>query len=501
MTEEQLFDFWEHERDKKYITERVDPVRYSSIQVTLENGQHAIYAEPPRSGKSEAVAVFSVAWWLATHPNFKFGLITHSQALANKFVGAAARLLREMGFAFEYERANEFKLKGSAGIDPSYWASGIEGGHTGKGANRLIISDVLRSGTDAMSEKIRESINTNIISTGMNRLEPYTADDGSVIPGAATFEQARLHEDDPVGWMLKSGLPYVQCHFPAINDDGRSAWVKNTYTGEMFYAPAYDALTRRANRDLLNAIKGYSTAYYWNCQYQLVCGLGDLIYYDLTRCKRYEQTPPVDVWWFAGDFANTATLNGSRSALCAMGYTERTGQLSLLGAEAGRWRADDMGDRMIAFLGAIYRQTGLHPEAVLVERAASGYGIIDRYQSTLPIVPIIPTGSKEDRAGSVCYVVNQGGVCLPAEAPWLKAWEAEVGGFPLATLNDQTDAFTHCLSYALRPSEFKPVTTQELVTYDCLEDYYQSGSSFTDLNEFDAQMLEAETLLRWKGGH
>jgi phage terminase large subunit-like protein len=102
-----------------------------------------------------------------------------------------------------------------------------------------------------------------------------------------------------------------------------------------------------------------------------------------------------------------------------MGYTANTGQLSVISTEAGRWRADEMGDRMVAFLNAIYRQTGRRPEAVVIERAASGYGIIDRYSATLPIVPIIPQGSKEDRCGAVAYIVNQGGVWLPSEAPWL----------------------------------------------------------------------------------
>ncbi len=497
MIDQNLLEFWEHWWDKKYITEPVDRVRYSSLQVTLENGQNVIYEEQPRSGKSEAICVFSVAWWLATHPNFKFGLVTHSQALANKFVGAAAQLLREMGFEFEYERANEFKLKGSLGIDPSFWGSGIGAGHTGKGANRLIISDCLRSGTDAMSQKIRESIITDVISTAMNRLEPYTADDGSTIPGAVTFEQARLHEDDPCGWMMKSGLPYVQSHFPAINDDGRSAWVKNTYTDSIVFPPAYEAVNGRVPRPQLDQIKSYSTAYYWNCQWLMVCGLGDLIYFDLTRCKRYERIPQVDTWWAAADFANTATVSGSRTAFCAMGYTARTGQLSLISAEAGRWRADEMGDRLVAFLNAMYRQTGRHPEAVVVERAAAGYGIIDRYSATLPIVPIIPQGSKEDRAGAVAYIVNQGSVWLPAEAPWLKEWEAEVGGFPLATLNDAPDAFSHCLSYALRPSQFRPQRQVGVVTYDCLaEETYQS--SFAAENDFDMHMQEAEAYLRWK---
>jgi hypothetical protein len=484
---------WEKRRDKKYVTEMVDEVRYTVNEENLELGRHSIHEEPPRSGKSEALCVESVADHLATHPNFKFGLITHSQSLGCKFVGATANRLRALGFEFEYERADSFKLKGSAGIDPSYWASGLGGGHTGKGANRLIISDVLRSGTDAMSQKIRENIITDVISTGMNRLEPYTADDGGVIPGAVTFEQARLHEGDPCGWAQTNLPQIVHCHFPAINDDGKSAWVRNSYTNEFYFAPAYTHLTGRTSREQLDLIKSYSTSYFWNCQYLMICGLGDMVYFILANCPRYERIPQVDCYWVAVDAANTATQSGSRTAFGAMGFTAATGKLSLLATEAGRWRVDEMGDHMVAFVKQMRRLTGRHPEAVLIERAAAGYGLIDRYSAVLPIVPVYPLGSKEDRAGSVCWIVNQGGVAIPVESPATKDWEAEVGGFPLATLNDHADVLTHLLSYALRPSEFKPAKDAgEVVVYDCLDDGGGGHSLDPDMDAFDRQMKEME---------
>jgi phage terminase large subunit-like protein len=479
-----LYEFF-LKRRPKWTPEPVDRIRYSVLQRAIEKGEHALVEEPPRSGKTEAVAVILVAWWLSSHPNYKFGFITHSQALGQKFLADVVSILRDLGFQFEYVRASEFKLKGSAGIDPSYWVSGIGGGHTGKGANCLIISDVLRSGTDAMSQKIRESIITDVVSTGMNRLEPYTLPNGSTIPGFAIFEQARLHEDDPCGWLMKSGLNYIQHHFPCWNDDGRSAWVKNTYTGEIFYAEPYNALTRRQPRPLLDQIKAYSTEYFFFCQYLMVCGIGLSNYFDLTRCRRYEHVPQVSRWWAACDFANTATISGSRTAFCAMGLNDATGQLSVIGAQAGRYRADEMGDQMIAFLNAIYRLTGLRPEACIVERAAQGYSIIDFFQNSLPIVPITPLGSKEERAAGVAHMVAKGLIHLPSEAPWLKEFESEVGGFPLATLNDLADSFVHCLDYAVRPSEFRLPSEEGMVEYDTIEQY---ESSFSEENQFDLEV-------------
>jgi hypothetical protein len=104
------------------------------------------------------------------------------------------------------------------------------------------------------------------------------------------------------------------------------------------------------------------------------------------------------------------------------------------------------------------------------------------------IVPITPKGSKEERCGANCYVVNQGGLWLPKDAPWLADWEKEVGGFPLAILNDQPDALSHCLDYAIRPSQFRPRTTESVQVYDALEEDYNQSSSFKDMDRFDSEM-------------
>jgi predicted phage terminase large subunit-like protein len=443
--------YWVGHRPKKYSTDPIDRVRYAVLQQALDGYKNFVDEEHPRSGKSEANNLYGPAWWLSTHPNFKFGLITHSQALGNKFVGAVANLLREDGFQFEYERSDQFKLAGSAGIDPSFWASGISGGHTGKGCHRLLVDDVLRSGSDALSEKIREGIITDVISTAMNRLEPYNGN-----PGAVTFCQARLHEADPVGWLIReSGLPYIRAHFPATNDSGTEAYIEDTHAASKQFLPAYDALTSRYPREKLDEVKGFSTQYWWSAQWLMEPKMGDANYFDLSKCARYQAIGNIQLWIMGCDFANTQTETGSRTAFVALGWNGS--RFLVLNSRAGRWKQDEMGDRMEEFYASVYRLTGKHASAVVVEQAAAGYGIIDRYSSLYPIIPVVPKGSKEIRAGAVAYIVNRGSVMLPEDAAWLKEFSSEVGGFPLQAQNDIPDALVHCLSFIGRPSEFKPV--------------------------------------------
>jgi hypothetical protein len=122
-------------------------------QQCAENGLTLILEAPPRQGKSEIELVHSPAIHLTKNPNFRYLAITHSQDLANKFVTAAGRIVAEEGFRLKTEKANSFKIDGSVSIDASYQGFGIKGAVSGRGANRIILDDVLKSGTEAMSEK------------------------------------------------------------------------------------------------------------------------------------------------------------------------------------------------------------------------------------------------------------------------------------------------------------------------------------------------------------
>ena len=233
------------------------------------------------------------------------------------------------------------------------------------------------------------------------------------------------------------------------------------------FIPAYDALTPRFPRAELDKIKRYSNDYFWATQWLMEPSLGNMIYFDLTRCPR-DDRPRIDYWWVACDLANTATDTGSRSAFVAVGFDEQRGRLSLMGCEYGRWRQDEMQDHLLQFCQAMMRLSGRPPLKVIVERAAGGFGVLDLMRSTLPqMEAIIPRGSKEIRAGDVCPLVNRGQLSLPTAAPWLGEFEKEVGGFPLESNSDITDAFVHCLKFAISPGEFKEPPPQEgVMVYD-----------------------------------
>jgi predicted phage terminase large subunit-like protein len=237
----------------------------------------------------------------------------------------------------------------------------------------------------------------------------------------------------------------------------------------------------RYSREKLDEIFATIHPYYRAAQYQQVPSMGDLSYFDVNVMPSY-QFPTCERCWLAVDAANTENIKGSFTAFVALGF-ERT-RLKVLNVRRGRWRQDVMRTELIDFYQTVARQTGIVPERVVVERAAGGFGIIDSLSGLLPIEPVYPLGSKEERAGAVCYIVNRGQVELPQAAPWLPAFKEELQNFPLAATKDQVDAFVHALSYAARPSEFRPTPMSQVVTRDLVEE----DSDCRLLGEFDAEL-------------
>ena len=121
----------------------------------------------PRSGKSEKVNQYAPAWWLESHPDATFGLVTSEDGLAAKFVSGTRRLLAPQ-FKFDLERQNEFKIAGTQGLDLSYTGRGIHSNLSGRGFDCLMLDDCLKSGTDAMSENVRDRLWTDVISAALS---------------------------------------------------------------------------------------------------------------------------------------------------------------------------------------------------------------------------------------------------------------------------------------------------------------------------------------------
>jgi predicted phage terminase large subunit-like protein len=473
-----LLEFYERKRPKTYRTEWYHKWVCDLLERAYLERKNVIFELPPRHGKSEIVNVYGPAWRLDSVHDAKFGLVANSDNLASKF-SMACRNLTEAPLSVDRDR--QWKLaSASESLDYSYLSTGIRGQLTGFGFDTVVFDDLLKSGAEAKSDTVREGVWDSVVSAAINRLTP----DGIIIA-----LQARLHQQDTIGKLLElSHLKFLHLHLPATNS-GADAWFRDGYSGEEVLFPPYSNLSARYSREKLDEIKQTVSSYYWNAQYMQVPSMGDLAYFDVSRFGVY-QFPDVERLWIAVDAANTETKSGSYTAFCCLGM--QNNRLKVLGVRRERWRQDVMAEQLLDFYHSMGRLVGISPEAVIIERAAAGYGLIDHFSGVLPVVPLIPKGSKEERAGSVCYLVNRGAVQLPESAPWLKPFKDEIGNFPLSAFKDQADAFTHSLAYVSRPSEFHEQAVEQVVYEDPVEMAREMGLlssgevSFNDgLDEFD----------------
>ncbi len=85
------------------------------------------------------------------------------------------------------------------------------------------------------------------------------------------------------------------------------------------------------------------------------------------------------------------------------------------------------------------------PTIQYVEATVFGLNIIqDAEKRGLPIKPLQADKSKFLRSEQISVYYKNGQVWHPKEAPWLKEFEDEISGFPVAPHDDQFD----CVSYA-----------------------------------------------------
>jgi hypothetical protein len=452
-----LLEYYEAKRPRDYETNWHHKWICRVLERAYTERKNAIIECPPRHSKSEIADVYGPAWRLDSHYDSMFGLVTNSDALAKKF-SSACRNLCEL--PLEVDRDAQWKVKNLKSLNYTYLGAGIRGQLTGHGFDTVMFDDLLKSGQEAKSDTVREGVWENVVSAAINRLTP----DGIIVA-----LQARLHQQDTIGKLLGlEHLKFLQLHLPATNDSGTEAWFSDGYSGEETKFPAYAALwPTRYSREKLDEIRATVTPYFWNAQYQAVPSMGDLSYFDVSKFPRYEHTKNVEATWIGVDAGNTATSSGSYTAFVCVGSCGD--HLKVLGARRGRWRQDVMIDELWEFYRAMTRLTGVQPMKVLVERAAAGYGIIDHLSGKMPIEPVIPKGSKEERAESVCYIPNRGQVQLPIGGAWVRDFTEELENFPLCADKDQVDAFVHCLSLVARPSEYKLADETVVVQHDARE--------------------------------
>lgn len=189
---------------------------------------------PPRHGKSMKVSQLFPCWALGRNPKWEIVqagyahtiTMEHSRKARDMFVRREmahlfpdskhrpGRAAQEV-IAIERQAAHEWGT-----VDGGrYYAVGIGGGLTGRGANILNIDDPVKNREDAESPTILKKTIDWYCSTAYTRLAP---------DGAAILTMTRWSPGDLGGWILKNaeetGEHWEVIKFPAIDSEGNALW-------------------------------------------------------------------------------------------------------------------------------------------------------------------------------------------------------------------------------------------------------------------------------------
>ena len=412
----------------------------------IQGYHHKIYAEklnriangelkrlivnmPPRHTKSEFASHLFPAFFMGRHPKAKLIQTTHTGERAIRFGRKAKNLIEST----EYERvfpevrlAADSKAAGrwESNHKGEYFAAGVGGAITGRGADLLIIDDP-HSEQDALSPSVLDSHYEWYTSGPRQRLQPG---------GAIVLVMTRWSVKDLTGRLLAAqgkedmSDEWEVVEFPAIIND-KPMW-GNFWTMKG-----------------LQGVKASIPLTKWQAQWmqQPTSEEGAIIKREWWRTWEKEKIPKLQYIIQSYDTAFSSKETADYSAITTWGVFEpeegAKPNLILLDAKRGRWNFPELKD--IAQKEYKYWE----PEAVLIEAKASGLPLTHELQKAgIPVINYTPSrgNDKHSRVNSVAPLFESGAIWAPNKK-FAEDVIEECAAFPFGDNDDYVDSTTQAL--------------------------------------------------------
>ena len=382
---------------------------------------------PPRHTKSEFASFLLPAWMVGRNPKLKIIQATHTGELAIKFGRKAKHLIdsEEYHKIFDTRLQEDSKAAGrwETAQGGEYFAAGVGGAITGRGADLLIIDDP-HSEQDAMSEGALESAYEWYTSGPSQRLQP----------GAAiVLVMTRWSTKDLTAMLLKAqkevkGDQWDVIEFPAVMDHG-PVW------------PEYWSM------DELDKVKATLPVKKWNAQFMQkpTSEEGALIKREWWRQYNDEYIPPLQHVIQSYDTAFLKKESADFSAITTWGmfYPNQDSPLNLLLLDAvkGRYEFPELRRR------ALQQYKYWQPETVIIEAKASGLPLTyELRQMDIPVINFTPSkgNDKHVRVNSVAPLFESGMIWAP-DQKFAEEVIEECAAFPYGDHDDLVDSMTQAV--------------------------------------------------------
>jgi predicted phage terminase large subunit-like protein len=389
---------------------------------------------PPRHTKSEFASYLLPAWFLGKFPHKKVIQTSHTAELAVGF-GRKVRNLVDQdvyteifpGIGLQTDSKAAGRWNTNRGGD--YFAIGVGGAVTGKGADILIIDDPhseQEAAMAAVNPEVYDKVYEWYTSGPRQRLQPG---------GSIVIVMTRWAMRDLTGQVIKSaaqrgGEEWEVIEFPAILPSGNPLW------------PGFWSLEE------LSALKEELPNAKWQAQYQQnpVGNESAIIKRDWWKWWEKDDPPQCDYILQTWDTAFEKTQRADYSAGTTWGIfnnDEDRGAPNIILLDTYKQRVEypDLKKDVLA------KYKEYEPDGVLIEKKASGAPLIYELRAMgIPVQEFTPSKGQDKiaRLNSVSDIIASGKVWIP-QTRWAEELVDEIGAFQSGEHDDLVDATTLAL--------------------------------------------------------
>ena len=420
---------------------------------------------PPRHTKSEFASYLLPAWFLGRYPDKKIIQTAHTAELAVGF----GRKVRNLVNSKDYKRIfpnvslqADSKAAGRWNTNKGgeYFAIGVGGAVTGKGADLLIIDD-------PHSEQEGASSDINVFN---RTYEWYTSGPRQRLQpnGSIVIVMTRWHQKDLTGQVIDASIKrggadqWEVIELPAILPSGSPLWSEFWKLEE------------------LEALKAELPASKWMAQYQQdpTAEEGALVKREWWMEWEYQEPPQCEFIIQSWDTAFLKSERADYSACTTWGVfymeSEDDGKFApnvvLLDAHKERLEFPELKKL------AMEKYNAYKPDAFIVEAKAAGMPLIfELRQMGIPVQEYTPSrgNDKISRVNAVSDLFASGIVWAP-QTQWAEEVIEEFAAFPNAEHDDLVDSSTQAL-LRFRQGGFVPLHSdeeEEELEHNKVADYY-----------------------------
>ena len=389
---------------------------------------------PPRHTKSEFASYMLPAWFLGKFPNKKIIQCSNTAELAVGFGRKVRNLVDSDVYSKIFPNVAlriDSKAAGrwSTNENGEYFAIGVGGTVTGKGADLLIIDDPhseQEAALAASDPSVYDKVYEWFTSGPRQRLQPG---------GSIVIVMTRWGKRDLTGRVLQSmverdGDEWEIIELPAIMPNELPLWPE-------FWS--LDELVKLRNELPLSK---------WQAQYQQqpTSEAGAIVKREWWQVWEGDRPPPCEFIIQSWDTAFTKNERSDYSACTTWGVfykdeDEKDAHIILLDALKERLEFPDLKSRALE----MYREW--EPDAFIVEAKASGAPLIYELRSMgIPVQEFTPTrgNDKITRINSVADMFASGRVWAPRKR-WAEEVIEEMAAFPNSDHDDLVDSATQAL--------------------------------------------------------